>query len=137
VQTFGQIMLVAIGSALGGLARFGVAVWFDRRLGTAFPWATLFINLTGSLFLGWFMTVLQQRLVFTDESWVRPNDLRLLIAFGFTGAYTTFSTFEMETLILLNKGNWLAGAAYVALSVFLGLLAVRLGVFLGLLGKAA
>jgi CrcB protein len=90
----------------------------------------MFINLSGSLFLGWFMTVLSDRLVLSESAWLRADDLRLMVAVGFTGAYTTFSTFEYETHKLLGDGDGLAGASYVAISVFLGLLAVRLGVAL-------
>jgi CrcB protein len=121
---------VAFGSSLGGLARWGVTAWFGRWFGTAFPWGTLFINLSGSLFLGWFFTVLEERLVLSELSWIHAGDLRLLVATGFTGAYTTFSTFEYESHRLLGDGDGLAGAAYVSGSVFLGLLAVRLGVVL-------
>ena len=66
----------------------------------------------------------------SQTAWVRPDDLRLLVAVGFTGAYTTFSTFEYEAHGLLGDGDGLAGAAYVALSVFVGLVAVRGGVLL-------
>jgi fluoride exporter len=66
-----------------------------------------------------------------DDWWLRPADLRLLVGVGFTGAYTTFSTFEIETYSLLRDDRWLIGAAYVAVSVFVGLLAVRAGVWLG------
>jgi CrcB protein len=130
-RTAVQIGLVAAGSALGGVTRWGVSVWFDRRFGTAFPYGTLFINLTGSLFLGWVLAVLPRPLTVPDDWWVRPDDLRVLVGVGFTGAYTTFSTFEIETYTLLRDDRWFAGSAYVALSVFLGLLAVRLGVWLG------
>ena len=58
------------------LARWGVGLWFLRMLGTAFPWGTLFINLTGSLFLGWFATVLSEKLVLSETAWLRPDDLR-------------------------------------------------------------
>ena len=125
-----QALLVAFGSSLGGLARWAVTAWFGRWFGTAFPWGTLFINLSGSLFLGWFLTALSERLVLSDTSWLRADDLRLMVAVGFTGAYTTFSTFEYEAHGLLGDGDGLAGAAYVAVSVFLGLLAVRCGVLL-------
>ena len=128
VRTAFQILLVAFGSSLGGLARWGVTLWFGRWFGAAFPWGTFFINISGSLFLGWFTTVLEDRLALTETAWFRPDDLRLLIAVGFTGAYTTFSTFEYESHKLLSDGYGLAAAAYVALSVFIGLIAVRLGV---------
>jgi fluoride exporter len=130
MHTAVQILLVAVGSALGGLARWGVGLWFQRKLGPAFPWGTLFINLSGSLFLGWFATVLSEKLVLSESGWLRPDDLRLLVAIGFTGSYTTFSTFEYEAHGLLGDGDGLAGAAYVALSVFVGLVAVRCGILL-------
>ena len=96
--------------------------------GIKFPWGTLFINLSGSLFLGWFMTIFTDRL--KPGGWLSPDDLRLMVAVGFTGAYTTFSTFEYEAHNLLKDGDDLAGTTYIAGSVFLGLLAVRLGTHL-------
>jgi CrcB protein len=126
VHVFVQAGLVALGSALGGLTRWGVAVAFARWFGTAFPWGTFFINITGSFFLGWFTTVLDRWL---GQGWT--DDLKLLVAVGFTGAYTTFSTFEYETDTLLNDAEWLKALTYLAGSVFLGLVAVRLGVILG------
>ena len=124
-----HIGLVAFGSAIGGLARWGVGVAAARWLGTGFPWGTLAINVSGSLFLGWFTTLLGDRLL-QRIGWLDADALRLMIAVGFTGAYTTFSTFEYETYGLMRDGRGLAGTAYLALSVFLGLAAVRLGVFL-------
>lgn len=125
-----QIGLVAFGSAVGGLARWGVAAYAARLFGTALPWGTFFINISGSLFLGWFSAVLAERLPSGDTPWLRPDDLRLMIAVGFTGAYTTFSTFEYEAHGLLRDGDGLAGMTYLFASVFLGLLAVRGGILL-------
>jgi CrcB protein len=130
VRVFTQVALVAVGGAIGALARWGVAVVAARWFGTAFPWGTFIINMTGCLFLGWFATLLDERLTAGGWTWLRPDSLRLLIAVGFTGAYTTFSTFEYETHNLLRDGDGLAGMTYVFGSVFLGLLAVRLGVLL-------
>ena len=125
-----QIALVAFGSTIGGLARWGVSLAAGRMLGSTFPWGTLIINLSGSLFLGWFMTILDNRLPSSGSSWIQPGDLRLMIAVGFTGAYTTFSTFEYEGHKMLCDGDGLAGATYMAGGVFLGLLAVRIGTML-------
>jgi CrcB protein len=130
VQIVQKIALVALGSSIGGLTRWAVGVWFGRWFGSAFPWGTLFINVSGSLFLGWFMTSLGERLTLTQSSWLRADELRLLVAVGFTGAYTTFSTFEYESHQLLAGKLRLAAAAYIAVSVFFGLLAVQAGVAL-------
>lgn len=129
VRVLLHIGLVAFGSALGGLARWGVSVAAARWLGTAYPWGTLAINISGSLFLGWFTTLLRDRLL-QGIGWLDTDALHLMIAVGFTGAYTTFSTFEYETYGLMHDGRGLAGMAYVAVSVFLGLAAVRFGVLL-------
>ena len=129
-----QIVLVALGSALGGLARWGVGLGVPRLLEsvgltTTFPWATFLINVSGSLFLGWLSTLLADR-VLPDNGWLRPDDLRLMLAVGFTGAYTTFSTFEYESEKMLREGDGLLGTTYLFASVFLGLVAVRCGMML-------
>jgi CrcB protein len=126
-----QIILVALGSALGGVTRWAVGLGFQRWLGTAFPWGTFFINVTGSFFLGWLATVLTQRYARGAETWISADHLRLLLGVGFTGAYTTFSTFEHEANHLLHGGETFGSLVYLIGSVVLGLLAVRLGIMLG------
>jgi CrcB protein len=130
VRLLFQIGLVSLGGALGALLRWGVGVAAGRWLGTALPWGTFVINISGSLFLGWFTTVLADRLPDTRGVWLSPDDLRLMVAVGFTGAYTTFSTFEYEAHGLLRDGDGLKGMTYLFASVFLGLMAVRLGVMM-------
>ncbi len=125
-----QIGLVSFGGALGSLLRWGVGVAAGRWLGSTFPWGTFIINISGSLFLGWFMTLMADRLVDAESVWLTPNDLRLMIAVGFTGAYTTFSTFEYEAHGMLRDGDGLKGMTYLFASVFLGLVAVRVGIML-------
>lgn len=127
METLVPISVVAFGSALGGLARWGLSSILSKWFGNSFPYATLIVNLTGCLFLGWFMTVYSDRLRALEPRWIKPENLRLMIAVGFTGAYTTFSTFEFETNNLMKEGS-LASIIYVSTSVFLGLLAVRLGI---------
>jgi fluoride exporter len=130
VDLLTKIGLVAFGSALGGLARWGVTVGTARVVGTAFPWGTLVINLIGSSFLGWLMTILSERLAANSWGWFQPADLRLMVAVGFTGAFTTFSTFEYEAHGLFRDGDSVAGLAYVIGSVVLGLIGVHLGIVL-------
>ena len=86
MHVFVQAGLVAFGGALGSLVRWGVAIAFARWFGTAFPWGTFFINLSGSFFLGWFTTVLAERFLVNGDGWIRADDLRLMVAVGFTGA---------------------------------------------------
>lgn len=129
-----QIALVALGGAIGSLARWGIGLaaarWVAPSLGSAFPWGTFFINVSGCLFLGWFTALLDERMsAEVLSSFIRPDNLRVMIAVGFTGAYTTFSTFEYEANARIQQGGTM-GYIYVATSVVLGLFAVRLGVAL-------
>jgi CrcB protein len=130
VDVLAKVGLVALGSAVGGTLRWAVGLGLGRLLGTRFPFGTFFINVTGCLFLGWFATVLAERFVGVRGGWLRPDDLRLLVAVGFTGGYTTFSTFGYEADGMLRSGDGFAGMLYIFGSVLLGLAAVRLGVLL-------
>jgi fluoride exporter len=125
-----QIGVVAFGSACGGLLRWGIGAGAGRLLGTALPYGTLFINITGSLFLGWFSTRLDNWLPYREHPWLTPDNLRLMIAVGFTGAYTTFSSYEWESHKLIRDGQGAAATIYLVGSVVLGLLAVHLGTVL-------
>ena len=127
-----QIALVAFGSSLGGLAYKSSGLLPAVGLTSSFPRGALFfINITGCLFLGWFSTVVQERVANGGRGWIDIDDLRLLLAVGFTGAYTTFSTYELESHNLVRDGDTLKGSIYLFGSVFVGLAAVRLGVMLG------
>ncbi|MEO8335102.1 MAG: fluoride efflux transporter CrcB [bacterium] len=117
---------VAVGSAIGGVARFVVGSWIQRRLdgATAFPIGTLFVNVTGSLLLGAILVVVSRQ---QGES---ANTMRLLLAVGLCGGYTTFSTFSAEALGLMEKGGGGLAALNVVASVALGVAAVFAGAFL-------
>jgi CrcB protein len=130
VRLLVQIALVSLGSTFGGLLRWGVGMAAGRLLGTAFPYGTFIINISGSLFLGWFLTIIGERLALGEGAWLQADDLKLMIAVGFTGAYTTFSTFEFEIYGKLADGKGVVGAIYLLGSVFLGLVAVYVGVAL-------
>ena len=116
---------LAIGAAgfAGSLARYFVGSVCGRLFATSFPVGTLLINLSGSLFLGWFATVAGSRLMITPTT-------RLAIAVGFVGAYTTFSTYMLESDQLIRRGAINQAMLNVIGSVILGLLAVWAGVWL-------
>src|SRR5436190_22015556 len=120
-----RIGWVGLGGFLGANARYWVGGWIQVRWGTAFPWSTFVINVTGSFILGLFVTLITERFFV-------PNvlALRLLVAIGFVGAYTTFSTFELETLSLVTTSEWLRAFGNAFGSLFAGFLAVWLGVLL-------
>jgi len=114
---------ISAGAVLGANARYAVGLWAAGRWGPAFPWGTLIINVTGSLLLGFYLTLVTER--FSGRA-----ATRLLVATGFCGAYTTFSTFSYEAVTLLQRGLVLAAAGYVVTSLAVGLLAAGAGVLL-------
>ncbi len=118
-----KYLLIAIGGALGSVTRYLVGSTVTNRMGTRFPYGTFVINLTACLIIGFFLAAVGRR---TE---VNPA-LRFLIPIGFVGAYSTFSTFEWETFVHLQTGDFLIAALYVSLSILLGLLAVWAGVVL-------
>lgn len=113
---------VALGSALGGMARHAVSVAGEHWLGRTFPFATLFINVAGSFLLGFLATM------GTPEGriFLQP-DRRDFLLVGVLGGFTTFSTFSLQTLNLARNGQALEAGGYVILSVALSLAAVWLG----------
>ena len=112
--------LVAVAGAAGAAARYGIGVAVGVR---DFPWATLGINLLGSLLLGLLVTSAAER------SW--PETATIPVAVGFLGAFTTFSTFSYETFALLRTGRTATAGLYVGLSVVLGIGAAAAGYGVG------
>ncbi|MBM3514342.1 MAG: fluoride efflux transporter CrcB [Alphaproteobacteria bacterium] len=112
---------IALGSAVGGAARYGVGLWTAARFGDAFPWGTLIVNVVGSFVIGLAMS----------PAWPLSNDARLFITVGLCGGFTTFSAFSIQTLTLMQAGQWGAVAFNVAGSVVLCLVAASAGVFAG------
>jgi CrcB protein len=102
-------LAISLGAVLGANARFLVGGWVADRFGSSFPFGTFVINVTGSLLIGIVLTLSTERLV---PDWFRP-----LLAIGFLGSYTTFSTFSYETLSLVQSGAWAAAALNVGASV--------------------
>jgi fluoride exporter len=111
---------IAVAGAAGALARYGLEGLVSRR-GTAFPWGTLAVNVTGALLLGFLFTLMSDRIVVAP--WLRST-----IAIGFLGAYTTFSTLSYETFRLVEDRAYGLAAANAFGSLAAGLLAVYVGV---------
>lgn len=116
-----MIWFVALGSALGGVARYLLGGFIQERSGSTFPVQTLVINITGSFLLG-----LIQRFAL-DTSAFSP-EVRTMLTIGFCGGYTTFSTFSLETVRLLEDGDWRRAGLYITLSVVLTIAAALLGI---------
>ncbi len=117
-------LLVAIGGGIGSVTRYLVGGWFANRFGPAFPYGTFVINVTGSFIIGLFLAFAQER-VSLSPYW------RLFFAVGFLGGYTTFSSFEYESIRLLQDGEMLLGAVYMIGSVVAGGIAAISGITLG------
>jgi fluoride exporter len=120
-------LAISLGAIAGALSRYYITQWFIHQFGSHFPYGTFFINLTGCLGMGFFITVAIEKSL--------PPDLRLLVATGFLGAYTTFSTYGLDTVALLNSGRVHLAGLYWGGSAVLGVLCVQLGVMLANLGK--
>jgi len=113
---------IAAGSALGGIARYWCSGAAARLFGETFPWGTLFVNITGSLIIGFFAT-----LTGPDGRIFASSTTRQFIMLGILGGFTTFSSFSLQTLNLANDGEWLQAGGNVVGSVVLCLFAVWLG----------
>lgn len=122
-RTVRPYVVVAVGGALGALARYGVQLGLPHSPG-AWPWATVAVNLTGCLLIGLLLAVLLARA--PDHPWLRP-----FLATGVLGGYTTFSTFSVDAVQLAEAGRWPMAVVYLLVSVVGGLAAVVLGLGVG------
>ena len=111
---------IALGAVVGASARYFVSGYIARTFATAFPYGTLFINVTGSLLLGFFLILAGERMLL-DPRW------RFLVAIGFCGSYTTFSSYAFETFAYMEQGHWLLVAVNLVASNALCLAAVMAG----------
>lgn len=119
-----QVIAIALGGSVGALLRYGVSNWVHSFVARDFPYGTLIVNVSGSLIMGVLYVVLVERLALGVE-W------RAVFLIGVLGAYTTFSSFSMETLLLFENGEHMKALANVVLSVSLCLVAVWFGVVVG------
>ena len=112
-----QYLIIELGGALGSMLRFGLATWIESgmtRTGQIFPWGTIVVNITGCLFIGFIAT-----LSATDGRVFLSPLTRQFIMVGICGGYTTFSSFSLQTLALVEAGQWWSATANVLLSVVL------------------
>jgi len=114
-----SLVVVALGGALGAVARYLASGWIQDLSGGLFPWGTAAVNVTGSFLLGFSMSWLQAS--------VASVEVRQLVTIGFLGSFTTFSTFSFEALAMIRDGSWARAGGYTVGSVLLGLAAVAAG----------
>jgi CrcB protein len=115
-------VLVAFGSAIGGILRYWASGAVANRIGPSFPWDTLFVNATGSFIIGFIAA-----LTAPEGQWLVSPHARSFIMIGLCGGYTTFSTFSLQTLALAQDKEWLYAGGNAILSVVLCLVSVWLG----------
>ena len=114
------VLWISLGAIAGANARYFISRWAAKVFNPAFPYGTLFINISGSMLLGFFLIWTSER-VLADPRW------RLMIAIGFCGAYTTFSSYAFETMYYFEQGHWLLFAANIVANNVLCLAAVLAG----------
>ena len=112
---------IALGGALGALTRYKISVFFTSHYISVIPWGTIFANVLGSFLMGVLFIYLQEKLH-------QYETIRGLLTVGFLGAMTTFSSFSLETLVMIQKGDYLSAFGYVVGSVGFCLLAALVGV---------
>src|SRR5215469_12951411 len=113
---------IAVGSAFGGVARYWLSGVVAQLVGETFPWGTLIVNITGSFVIGFFAA-----LTGPDGRVYASSLMRQFVMIGICGGYTTFSSFSLQTLNLMNDGEWFRAGANVVLSVVCCMLAVWAG----------
>jgi len=114
------ILAVALGGAIGSVARYLVGIGSTKLFGLAFPWGTLIINIAGSFLIGAFAESFALR-------WDAPQATRVFLTVGICGGFTTFSTFSLDTYVLIERGELWPAAAYIIGSVALSIGALVAG----------
>lgn len=116
-----QVLLIAVGGSLGAVARYGLSTFVYQTTSATFPWGTLVVNLTGSFVIGLVIELFDTAII--------PTEWRSFITIGFLGAYTTFSTYTLETVNLLRDGELKVAALNIVTSNLVGFLFVVLGIY--------
>ena len=113
---------IALGGSLGALTRYGISTFFEANYPSSIPWGTMLANLIGSFLIGMIFIILQ-------DKFQQNESLRGLLIIGFLGAMTTFSSFSLEALLLLQRGHYTYAISYDLFSVVFCLLATLLGMY--------
>ncbi|MBD2576851.1 fluoride efflux transporter CrcB [Oscillatoria sp. FACHB-1406] len=121
---FRPIAAISLGAIAGSLSRYYLGLGIANILGTQFPYSTLIVNITGCLMMGFLATIL------LSKSLRFYPDLRLFLLTGFLGSYTTFSSYELESITLLNEQKLGGFGVYWAGSFLLGFVALKGGIFI-------
>ena len=124
-----RFLFIAIGASLGANARYLVGIWAADRFNASFPYGTFIVNITGSLLLGFIITLATERLTISPET-------RLLLAVGFLGSYTTFSSYTVESVGLLRDSGLWPSLVNILGNNLIGLVCVVIGILLArLIGR--
>lgn len=116
-------LAIAVGGAVGALSRYGMMNLTAHILGNRLPWGTLLVNISGSLLIGVLYVLISEKMLLS-------SDARALLIVGFLGAFTTFSAFSLDTVLLIQQGWLLQAVAYMLASVMICVLATWLGMVL-------
>jgi CrcB protein len=115
-----SFLIVGFGGFIGTVARYSISRYFQENLSSVFPWSTFLINIAGSLLIGIIYGISEKNDLINPE-------MRLFLAVGICGGFTTFSTFSNDAFLLIRSQEWMRFALYTTLSFFLGLMAVYFG----------
>ena len=118
-----NILIIGVGGFFGAILRYLISGWVHRIAGASFPYGTLAVNVLGSFILGFFLVIAEGRFIISPQT-------RNFIAIGLLGAFTTYSTFSFETIMLLKEMMYIQAAINVALNLVVGLFAIWLGIIL-------
>jgi len=118
-----NILIIGIGGFIGAILRYLLSGYFYNLYGNKFPYGTLAVNIIGCLILGFFITLAEGKFIVSPQ-------MKSFVAIGLLGAFTTFSTFSFETLVLLQRELYISAFLNIFISISAGLLAVWLGIIL-------
>lgn len=117
------LLYIAAGGAFGSVCRYLAMSWVSGLMGKEFPYGTLMVNILGSLLLGMLIGLIATMLP-------RGRELHALLAIGFLGGFTTFSTFSMDIYLLVERGQFVAATLYISASILISVLAFFIGMWL-------